>query len=84
MREKRAERRAAKAETLANMTDEQRTADAHSKAMHKKSKKERRGTKAERYAALPQEEKDRVDSWIAWKRSLRARIKEDKKPCRAG
>ncbi|KAH0339594.1 hypothetical protein KCU81_g7169, partial [Aureobasidium melanogenum] len=83
MREKRAERRAAKAETLANVTDEQRAADARSKAMHKKSKKERRRTRAERYAALPQEEKDRVDGWIAWKRGLRARIKEDKKRAKA-
>lgn len=65
------------------MTDEQRAANAHSKAMHKKSKKQRKRTKAERYAALPQEEKDRLDSWLAWKRGLRARIKEDKKRAKA-
>ncbi|KAG9687809.1 hypothetical protein KCU95_g10819, partial [Aureobasidium melanogenum] len=79
MREKRAVKRAAKAERLANMTEKERADAALSKAMHNKSKKERRRTKAERYAALPQEEKDRLDSWLAWKRDLRARIKEDKR-----
>ncbi|KAG9614850.1 hypothetical protein KCV01_g190, partial [Aureobasidium melanogenum] len=83
MREKREVKRAAKAERLANMTEKERADAAHSKAMHNKSKKERRRTKAERYAALPQEEKDRLDSWLAWKRGLRERTKEDKRRAKA-
>ncbi|KAH0278119.1 hypothetical protein KCU91_g2722, partial [Aureobasidium melanogenum] len=83
MREKREVKRAAKTERLANMTEKERADAAHSKAMHNKSKKERRRTKAERYAALPQEEKDGLDSWLAWKRGLRERIKENKRRAKA-
>lgn len=83
MREKRQERRAAKAERLVNMTEKQRAEFEHSKAMNKKAKKERKRTKAERYAALPQEEKDRVDSWIAWKKGVRERTKEYKRSAKA-
>lgn len=79
MREKREERRAAKAERWANMTEKQKADAEHSKTMNKKAKKERKRTKAERYAALPQKEKDRVDSWVAWKRSVRERAKEYKR-----
>ncbi|KAG9722188.1 hypothetical protein KCU73_g14038, partial [Aureobasidium melanogenum] len=51
MREKREEKRAAKAEGLANMTEKERADAAHNKAMQNKAKKERKRTKAERYAA---------------------------------
>ncbi|KAH0168145.1 hypothetical protein KCU67_g3594, partial [Aureobasidium melanogenum] len=83
MREKREEKKAAKAERLANMTEKERANAAHNKAMQTKAKQERKRTKAERYAALPQEEKDRLDSWLAWKKGLKERIKEDKRRAKA-
>lgn len=83
MREKRAIRRAEKAERLANMTEKQRAEHDHSSEMHKKAKRERRRTKAERLAAMPEEQRQELEEWLQWKKELRARTKEIKKERKA-
>ncbi|KAG9571573.1 hypothetical protein KCU79_g158, partial [Aureobasidium melanogenum] len=64
MREKREEKRAAKAEGLANMTEKERADAAHNKAMQNKAKKERKRTKAERYAARRRKRRTDMPSCI--------------------